>query len=237
MTGRNSRDGKCNLNAATVQGTLASAIGRITGEKVLPQGSGRTDAGVHALAQVVTFVTEVFGPHGEFSAGVERYFAGVGARDGGCRGAAGVSCAAFRPGKNLPVSHLSGGDLSAVSGALCLALSLSAERECDGAMPRGWWSGENDFTSFAAVDPGARARRRAGLECADDFFIRMGTMQRRIRLHRARVGILTSHGPESGRDIHSGGQSNASGTRHHAHSRGPQPVSRRERRLRPADFI
>lgn len=45
-------------DAATVQGTLASAIGRVTGEKVLPQGSGRTDAGVHALAQVVTFVTE-----------------------------------------------------------------------------------------------------------------------------------------------------------------------------------
>jgi tRNA pseudouridine38-40 synthase len=44
-------------DAATVQGTLASAIGRITGEKVLPQGSGRTDAGVHALAQVMTFVT------------------------------------------------------------------------------------------------------------------------------------------------------------------------------------
>jgi len=45
-------------DATTVQGTLASAIGRVTGEKVLPQGSGRTDAGVHALAQVVTFVTE-----------------------------------------------------------------------------------------------------------------------------------------------------------------------------------
>jgi tRNA pseudouridine38-40 synthase len=45
-------------DAPTVQGTLASAIGRVTGEKVLPQGSGRTDAGVHALAQVVTFVTE-----------------------------------------------------------------------------------------------------------------------------------------------------------------------------------
>lgn len=42
----------------TIQGTLASAIGRITGEKVLPQASGRTDAGVHALAQAVTFVTE-----------------------------------------------------------------------------------------------------------------------------------------------------------------------------------
>jgi tRNA pseudouridine38-40 synthase len=45
-------------DAVTVQGTLASAIGRITGEKVLPQGSGRTDAGVHALAQVATFVTD-----------------------------------------------------------------------------------------------------------------------------------------------------------------------------------
>src|SRR6266576_2676273 len=45
-------------DAPSIQGTLASAIGRITGEKVLPQGSGRTDAGVHALAQVATFTTE-----------------------------------------------------------------------------------------------------------------------------------------------------------------------------------
>lgn len=44
--------------AETVQGTLASVLGRLTGEKVLPQGSGRTDAGVHALAQVATFATE-----------------------------------------------------------------------------------------------------------------------------------------------------------------------------------
>jgi tRNA pseudouridine38-40 synthase len=41
----------------TVQGTLSSAIGRLSGENVLPQGSGRTDAGVHALAQVASFAT------------------------------------------------------------------------------------------------------------------------------------------------------------------------------------
>jgi tRNA pseudouridine38-40 synthase len=41
----------------TIQGTLASVIRRLTGENVLPQGSGRTDAGVHALAQVATFST------------------------------------------------------------------------------------------------------------------------------------------------------------------------------------
>jgi tRNA pseudouridine38-40 synthase len=42
-------------NLPTVQGTLAHAIHHVTGETVLPQGSGRTDAGVHALAQVATF--------------------------------------------------------------------------------------------------------------------------------------------------------------------------------------
>jgi tRNA pseudouridine38-40 synthase len=45
-------------DAPSVQATLASAIGRVSGEKVLPQGSGRTDAGVHALGQVASFVLE-----------------------------------------------------------------------------------------------------------------------------------------------------------------------------------
>ena len=39
----------------TVQGELQKALGRITGESPLPQGSGRTDAGVHALGQVASF--------------------------------------------------------------------------------------------------------------------------------------------------------------------------------------
>jgi tRNA pseudouridine38-40 synthase len=39
----------------TIQGTLAAALAHVTGETVLPQGSGRTDAGVHALGQVASF--------------------------------------------------------------------------------------------------------------------------------------------------------------------------------------
>ena len=40
---------------STVQGLLSAAIASITGEPVLPQGSGRTDAGVHALGQTTSF--------------------------------------------------------------------------------------------------------------------------------------------------------------------------------------
>jgi tRNA pseudouridine38-40 synthase len=39
----------------TIQDELRKALGRVTGESPLPQGSGRTDAGVHALGQVASF--------------------------------------------------------------------------------------------------------------------------------------------------------------------------------------
>jgi tRNA pseudouridine38-40 synthase len=43
---------------ATIQGTVSEAIFQITDETRLPQGSGRTDAGVHALGQVATVALE-----------------------------------------------------------------------------------------------------------------------------------------------------------------------------------
>ena len=42
----------------TVQGTLSDALHQLVAERVLPQGSGRTDAGVHALGQVASFALQ-----------------------------------------------------------------------------------------------------------------------------------------------------------------------------------
>jgi tRNA pseudouridine38-40 synthase len=42
----------------TIQDELRQALCRVTGESPLPQGSGRTDAGVHALAQVASFALQ-----------------------------------------------------------------------------------------------------------------------------------------------------------------------------------
>lgn len=52
-------------NLPTVQGTLAEVLRYITGEEVLPQGSGRTDTGVHALGQVasVSLQSPIPGPN------------------------------------------------------------------------------------------------------------------------------------------------------------------------------
>ena len=42
-------------NALTIQGKLEQVLSRLLNESIEVHGSGRTDAGTHALAQVVNF--------------------------------------------------------------------------------------------------------------------------------------------------------------------------------------
>ena len=57
---------------ATIQGELQAALRQITGESPLPQGSGRTDAGVHALAQVASFALQAPIPPGNLLRALNR---------------------------------------------------------------------------------------------------------------------------------------------------------------------
>ena len=147
-------------DVVTVQGTLASAIGRITGEKVLPQGSGRTDAGVHALAQVMTFVTESSVPTENF----------VKALNDILPAAVRVLEASEAP----PEFHARHS-----ARAKTYRYRIYRESVCPPFLARYVWHypypleeramirsaalvvGEHDFTSFAAVDPERRTHREA----------------------------------------------------------------------------
>ena len=139
-------------DAATVQGTLASAIGRLTGEKVLPQGSGRTDAGVHALAQVATLQTESAIPVANFVVALNDIL------PASIRVLAVEEVAAdFHPRKSAQAKSYR---YRIYREAICppfltryvwhypYPMCENAMREAASLV-----EGEHDFTSFAAVDP------------------------------------------------------------------------------------
>jgi tRNA pseudouridine38-40 synthase len=142
---------------ATIQGTLVSAIGRLTGENVLPQGSGRTDAGVHAFAQVATLQTASNIPTENWVRALNDILppsirvveATEAAPDFHARKSARAKTYRYRMYR----------------GAICppfiahyvwhYPFPLS---EVDMAAAAGLVIGEHDFTSFAAVDPERVAR-------------------------------------------------------------------------------
>jgi tRNA pseudouridine38-40 synthase len=146
-------------DAATVQGTLSSAIGRITGEKVLTQGSGRTDAGVHALAQVATFQTESVIPVANFvvalndilPASIRVLAAEQVPEDFHPRKSAKAKTYRYRIYRNPICPPL----LARYVWHYPYPLDENAMRDAAPLV-----EGEHDFTSFAAVDP---ERGREGL--------------------------------------------------------------------------
>jgi len=150
-------------DAVTVQGTLASAIGRITGENVLPQGSGRTDAGVHALAQVATFVTKSSVPPANFvkalndilPASVRVLEVEEAAPDFHARKSA--------RGKTYRYRIYRAGICPPFLARYVWHYPYPLDEEAM-AQAAGVVEGEHDFTSFAAVDP---ERGREGAEVSN----------------------------------------------------------------------
>ena len=150
---------------ATVQGALAQAIRQVTGESVLPQGSGRTDTGVHALAQVASLSLACAIPADNLRRAlnhalpasvrilkVEHASAGFHARHSAVR-------------KTYEYRIFPGSGAKGVAGAVCspmlapyvwdcpLPLDLNRMQQAAQAV-----TGTCDFTSFASCDPDRSAR-------------------------------------------------------------------------------
>ncbi|HEY6445786.1 MAG TPA: tRNA pseudouridine(38-40) synthase TruA [Acidobacteriaceae bacterium] len=142
----------------TIQGELAQAIERVVGEQVLPQGSGRTDAGVHARGQVASFCLHARIPAENLERALNRTLPE----------AIRVLRAEIMP----PEFHARHSvrsktyEYRVFRGALCLPWearfawavrwNLDAERLQEAAR---MVVGTHDFTSFAASDPDLATRR------------------------------------------------------------------------------
>jgi tRNA pseudouridine38-40 synthase len=149
----------------TVQGLLREAIARITGEDVLPQGSGRTDAGVHALGQVASFALAAPIPEANLVRALNRILP-----------AAIRVLSAERVADDFHARHSAQAktyEYKIFRGTICppwqsrYVFALNTRLDVD-AMQRcaRMILGEHDFTSFAASDSDARSNVRC-LDASD----------------------------------------------------------------------
>jgi tRNA pseudouridine38-40 synthase len=141
----------------TIQGELQAALGRVTGESPLPQGSGRTDAGVHALAQVASFTLRAPIPAGNLQRALNRILppsirisnAGTARSTFHARHSAIAKTYEYRILRVAASSHfICPPFLARYVYACSWPLSLDALQAA-----ANHFLGEHDFLSFAATDP------------------------------------------------------------------------------------
>ena len=170
---------------ATIQGTLAAALHHLTGETVLPQGSGRTDAGVHALAQVTSFSSRAPIPAANLLRALNRALPSGNPRPGSRRSSPRTSTPATAPSAK-PTSTASSPGASEIPGApdrICPPFLAPFVWDCpwpfDLALAQAAAAhvlGEHDFTSFAASDPDLQTRTEASTAPVCPAFAQSKTM-------------------------------------------------------------
>jgi tRNA pseudouridine38-40 synthase len=151
----------------TIQGELQAALGRVTGESPLPQGSGRTDAGVHALAQVASFTLRAPIPAGNLHRALNRTLpssirvskASTVRSTFHARHSALAKTYEYRIFREAICSPF----LARYVYACPWVLDLEKLRSCAQV-----FEGEHDFQSFAANDPDLSERNGLADEIADD---------------------------------------------------------------------
>jgi tRNA pseudouridine38-40 synthase len=141
----------------TVQGELQAALGRVTGESPLPQGSGRTDAGVHALAQVASFALAAPIPSKNLQRALNRTLP-ASIRILEARKAPGVFHARHSAmAKTYEYRIFQGADCPPFLARYVYACPWRLNVEALQRSAR-LFEGEHDFVSFAATDPDLSTR-------------------------------------------------------------------------------
>lgn len=151
---------------ATVQGLLAGAIEAITAESVLPQGSGRTDAGVHAEGQVASFALRGAIPAESLQRALNRRLPGSVRVLALEEAAADFHARHCAKGKTYEYRIHTGEICPPMLARYvhCCPWRLDFERmQAAAAMV----VGERDFSSFAAIDPDASSRAQSKEEQED----------------------------------------------------------------------
>lgn len=154
--------------ASTIQGELQSALERVVGESPLPQGSGRTDAGVHALGQVASFALQAHIPPANLMRALNRTLPG----------SIRILEAQIVPG----IFHARHSAIAKTYEYRVLPIEPASTQICPPFLSRyvypyswrvdldllnsaaGAFIGEHDFRSFAASDPDLATRSQHSVE-------------------------------------------------------------------------
>ena len=141
----------------TIQGLLADAVASITGEQVLPQGSGRTDAGVHAWGQVASFSLRAAIPADNLQRALNRILPAAIRILSAEHAAEGFHARHSAVGKVYQYRIFRGRMCSPFMSRYVSSCRWPLDLEAMQAASE-MIVGEHDFTSFAASDPDRSAR-------------------------------------------------------------------------------
>jgi len=149
----------------TVQGVLADAIASVTGETPRVRGAGRTDAGVHAEAQVASVVVATGLPPERLQAALNaRLPEDVGVR--GCReAAAGWDALRAARGKHYRYRIWNGPNRSPLRSGRWWWVKEALDIDAIAAAARAF-EGRHDFAAFQAAGSSVKTTVRTVTRCA-----------------------------------------------------------------------
>lgn len=151
-------------NANSIQETLEQCLARLTGEKIRITGAGRTDAGVHAMGQIISFDTASTIPADRFYLALNRYL------PEDIRALSSIQAAddfnarfdAVKKTYRYSIYNSAVGQILVRKYALCLneALDIEAMRAACRHI-----EGRHDFSSFCASGSSVRTFERTVMRC------------------------------------------------------------------------